>query len=359
MNTSPHINTLSAEQLEGFLQKSLPADEMQRVQRLLDDCELSREALEGYALVPGAFADVDALKKSIAKKSGMNSFSWTTAVLGVVGLAVVSLLFAIYYPATPPAVTVNNTIQHTDTITVSTTENILSPQGDHFVNPDAQVVPVVIPKKQSAPVDTEEDADIQTVKLLPVGDLKIVQDSVPLVPAKAEPSYNAQVGFILDLKVTEYDTYYRDAIEVKETPLPGIPAQFEDNDKMKGDDADGETVRKVPADQFLREGLLAFRDGRYGKCVSKMEVLLNHNPNDINALFYTAVSYVKLEMYSKAIPLLDKIIADENNVFDEEAEWYKALALDGNGDSVAAQTLFKKIADGRGFYAEQSRRKLR
>jgi tetratricopeptide (TPR) repeat protein len=191
--------------------------------------------------------------------------------------------------------------------------------------------------------------------------LKPIVDSVPVATSvAASEKYNASAGYIVDLKVTEFDKYYRSqTIEVKELKLGGTPAEFEDQDAGKKDAKDGEIVHSVPSDQFLREGLLAFRDARYGKCVSKMEVLLTHNPDDINALFYTAVSYVKLEMYSKAIPLLDKIIADPNNVFDEEAEWYKALALEGNGDTAAAQELFKKISTNGGFYSKQAASRLK
>lgn len=364
MNTSRHTQLLSAEQLEAFLENKLPPEEMKRVQHLLDDCELSREALEGYAMVPGAFADVEALKKSIRRKSNMTSLNWTTISLSVVFIAAISVVLAIFYGGETPVVTAaNDSVPPEQTVFIPKPANPLSPADDHFVNPEAKVVAVPVPVNEPV-VDTQSAVTEEHLFIEPIpvdAQKQLIVDSVPVVPKKTEIQYNAQVGFIVDLKVTEFDKYYATPIEVKELKLTGTPAKYETEDGLgdSKEEKDEDPVRLVPADQFLREGLVAFRSGQYGRCVSKMEVLLNHNPDDINALFYTAVSYVKLEMYSKAIPLLDKIILAENNVFDEEAEWYKALALEGNGDVAAAQVLFKKISYDGGFYSEQARRKLR
>ncbi|HTF02958.1 MAG TPA: hypothetical protein VK826_03000 [Bacteroidia bacterium] len=363
MDTSQHTHSLSAEQLEAFLQNKLPAEETKRVQSLLDDCELSREALEGYTLVPGAFADVDGLKKNIAAKSGMSSLVNLNSIL-VAGV-IVGVGLAVYLWPSDNKSEVADNVKQPDVnmqLTLTPQANSLSPAEDHFVNPEARVVAVTLPKAKPGRGDTQMvmNYESRVIEPIPVDDKEQpIVETKPVVPVKVEAGYNAQVGFIADLKVTEFDKYYATPIEVKEVPLTGVPAKYEDDNGMTVDYEQEETVRLVPADQFLREGLIAFRDGRYGKCVSKMEVLLEHNPNDINALFYTAVSYVRLEMYSKAVPLLDKIILDENNVFDEEAEWYKAVALEGNGDAGAAKELFQKIAGAGGFYADQAKKHLR
>lgn len=361
MNTS-QTSTLTAEQLEAFLEGKLSPDETKRVQHLLDDCELSKEALEGYSIVPGAFADVDVLKKSIAKQSGMNALSWSTIGLSVVAIGIVATLITVFYPTgDEPVVAEQEPPVQNYSISIPVPENTLSPDEDHFVNPEAVMVSVNIPKNTiTSTGDTITKVDFSAEVLQPIpldANKQPLVDTVPVVPKIVEQEqYNAQAGFIVNLKVTEFDKYYKtQTIEVRDLPLTGTPADREN--KEAGDPVEEETVRAVPADQFLREGLIAFRDARYGKCISKMEVLLDLNENDINALFYSAVSYVKLEMYSKAIPLLDKIIADPNNVFDEEALWYKALALEGNGDDAAAQIVFKQISDKGGFYAEQAKRK--
>jgi hypothetical protein len=365
MNTS-HTSTLTAEQLEAFLEGKLSPEETARVQHLLDDCELSKEALEGYTIVPGAFADVDALKKSIAKKSGMTSMNWSTIGLGIVAIAALSIFLTIFLGEDPkpdtPVVQTDVITSELDAPPAPAPANILIPAEDHFVNPEANTKQITMAKNTDETGDTTMTDSYSTEALLPIPvdqQPVLIADTTPVKTVVSEASYNAQVGFLLDLKITEFDKYYlTETIEVRELPLTGTSADKENKDDV-GDPTEVETIRSVPADQFLREGLIAFRDARYGKCISKMDVLLKNNPNDINALFYSAISYVKLEMYSKAIPLLDKIIADPNNVFDEEAEWYKAIALEGNGESAAAQTVFKSIADKGGFYSKQASAKLR
>ncbi len=365
MNTSHTSTALSAEQLEAFLQGKLSAEETKRVQHLLDDCELSKEALEGYALVPTAFADVEALKKSIAAKSGMTSLSWSTIGLSLVAIAALSVAVTVFLnqDPKPEPIAVNTENIVPDNSVAPAPTNILSPGEDHFVNPEAKLIALNVAESDKNPKGDVTSMPNQEFTVMPIpvdSNMQLIVNPVPVTVTKVEFTYNAQVGFIVDLKVTEFDKYYTtQTIEVKELKLGGVPAEFEGQDVIKFDEKDDPAVHSVPADQFLREGLVAFRDGRYGKCISKMEGLLTHNPDDINALFYTAVSYVKLEMYSKAIPLLDKIIADPNNVFDEEAEWYKALALEGNGDSAAADELFKKISDDGGFYSKQAAARLK
>jgi hypothetical protein len=364
MNTSRNT-LLSAEQLELFLQNKLSAEETQRVQHLLDDCELSREALEGYKLVPGAFADLDFIKKEIAAKSGMNSVlnAWT---IGLSLAAVCAIVIFVLFLSSGPS---SETKQLADNSSVQISlpmapENPLSPSDDHFVNPDAKTIAVNVPVRKKINQDSAITVNVVDTFIEPLAipseDAGLLK-SEPVVSKKTEVNYNAQVGFIVDLKVTNYDLYYKGEIAVRELPLTGTPAKYETEDGLgdSKEEKDDLPVRMVPADQFLREGLLAFREGRYGRCIGKMETLLEHNPEDINAMFYTAVSYVKLEMYSKAIPLLDKIILADNNVFDEEAEWYKALALEGNGDTEAAANLFIKIRDNGGFYAKQAESKLK
>jgi tetratricopeptide (TPR) repeat protein len=178
----------------------------------------------------------------------------------------------------------------------------------------------------------------------------------PVVPKNPEIGYNASIGYIMDLKVTEFEKYYRKMVEVDELEFTGVSAQF-DNFASEQEN-DGETVREVPAEQFLNEGLRAFHNGHYGKCIEKMEVLRKNNPSDLNAAFYMGVSYVKLEMYEKSIPFFDQVLNSPNNVFHEEANWYKALALIGNGNTEAAKKVLTEISQKDGFYKEKAAAKL-
>lgn len=361
MNTSLHNDHLSPKELSDLLSGKLDAKSDARVKKLLNDCELSKEALAGFTAVPAAAADLASLNKQIAAKSGMSQTPlWMSVATITIGAALVVGMGYALWPREPETLEVPlaYTVPPTASNELPPATVELTPKAEHFVNPEAAPKPkaTLSPGK---PVDTVAAPKSPEVKQDPIAVKEPEQLEVkPVVPKKPEAGYNASVGFIQDLKVTEFEKYYRKTIEVRELPLKGVPAQFEDEDKFKKE-GELETVRNVPAEQFLNDGLRAFHDGKYGRCIEKMEVLKKNNDKDLNATFYMGVSYVKLEMFGKAIRMFDEVLNASNNVFHEEAKWYKALALIGNGDDEAAKMLLTEIAAKDGFYKDKAVAKLK
>ncbi len=358
MKTSPHTDHLSPKELSDLINGKIDAKSNTRIHKLLEDCELSKEALAGFIAVPGAMKDISSLNKSISVKSGIiKTPIWMSVVTVVVGAGLVIGMGYALWPGEDKPVELNY-IPETPKVYVASTPDVdLTPAAEHFVNPEAK------PKSQAV---ISQGKIVDTTNVKPI-DSKTEQIAVtevekvevkPIVPSHPEVGYNASVGFIQDLKITEFEKYYRKTIEVREPILKGVPAQFEDETKQKAEGGN-ETVRNVPAEQFLNEGLFAFHDGRYGRCIEKMEVLKKFNDKDLNATFYMGVSYVKLEMFEKAIVMFDQILSNANNVFHEEANWYKALALIGNGNIEAAKILLNEIASKEGFYKEKAITKLK
>lgn len=360
MKSSLHTDHLSPKELSDLLSGKLDAKSNARVKKLLNDCELSKEALAGFTAVPEAMGDLSSLNNQIAKNAGIvKTPLWMSVVTIVIGAAlVVGMGYALWprenesqLAQIPYTIQTNLPVQSVQSV-------VLTPKAEHFVNPEAKTGSQA---KLSQGVVEKKDS----VKTNVVGQEPIVVKEAekiiekPIVPKNPEAGYNASIGFIFDLKITEFEKYYRKTIEVREPVLRGVPAQFEDGEKLKADGNDKETIRDVPAEQFLNDGLRAFHDGKYGRCIEKMEILKKNNPKDLNASFYMGVSYVKLEMFEKAILMFDEIINSSNNIFHEEAKWYKALALIGNGDDEAAKVLLSEIAAKDGFYKEKAVEKLK
>lgn len=361
MKTSPHTDHLSPKELSDLLSGKLDAKSNARVKKLLNDCELSKEALAGFTAVPAAAADLASLNKQIAVKSGMvKTPMWMSVVTVVIGVSLVAGMTYALWPREPETlqIPIAYTLPPVTSNDIVPAAVELSPKAEHFVNPEAKPQPKAV-LSQGKPADTTVAVKSPEAKQDPIEvktpDLVEVK---PVVPKNPEAGYNASVGFIQDLKVTEFEKYYRKTIEVRELPLKGVPAQYENEDKFKKE-SELETVRNVPAEQFLNDGLRAFHDGKYGRCIEKMEVLKKNNEKDLNAAFYMGVSYVKLEMFEKAIKMFDEVLNASNNVFHEEAKWYKALALIGNGDDAAAKVLLTEIAAKDGFYKEKAAAKLK
>jgi tetratricopeptide (TPR) repeat protein len=109
----------------------------------------------------------------------------------------------------------------------------------------------------------------------------------------------------------------------------------------------------------LKDALIAFNKQDYTKSISLFSILLELNKKDVNAWFYSALCFYHNNNNAKAIVFLDKVLENENNVFDQEAEWYKAQALIKTNDKEAALELLLKINSRRGFYADKAGDKLK
>jgi hypothetical protein len=367
-DTHSHIVTpLSAALLHDYVHNRLGSEERQRVERLLGNDELAATAAAGFAAFPDALADVTALQAEIAARSGMSggsaaaSKSWLNWLAGGAGVAAVVVAAIAFWPATEKP-------QNTQPVAVAKPEAakpapapqeiVFNPATDHFVNPKAEPV---VAKPEPAQPTINTLPEVQGIPLPPEVQPPappVIQPAPQTAPAEEkmrEPVYNFPIRYILDLKITDYDRLYNRPLKTQKLRMTGTPADQEKENTDGGREVD----YVIMAYQVLREALDAFRTQRYGRCISKFETLLKNSPDDVNARFYMAVSYIKLEMHSKAIPLLDAVIAAENNAFREEAEWYKALALIGSGDVEQAETLLKKIATSNTFYSKQAAEKLK
>lgn len=362
MKSSLHTSGfLSQQQLEAYLNGTLDPSARSKVDQLLQDCELSKEAVAGYSAIPAAISDIAGLKKQIAAKSGMGvSKIWLNVLAGTAVAAIITAT-AIFLNSSGDKKTAEIPKNNLPVLPAPPASSepvmVLTPQSEHFVNPDAKPEPV---NYKTAAAKKDSASQVKPIAVSPqpieVSDPPLI-DVKPVVPAHPETGYNASIGYILDLKITEYEKYKDQHVTVAVPQLKGLSAQYESYDVDAGEYKE-DTVRKIPAERYLRDGLKAFRDARYGRCIEKMEVLRKSNDKDLNAAFYMGVSYVKLEMFGKAIPLLDQILNATNNVFHEEARWYKAQALLGNGEKEAAKQLLTEIAAKEGFYQQKAKEML-
>ncbi|MFN8715123.1 MAG: hypothetical protein ACK5Z2_19900 [Bacteroidota bacterium] len=363
---SHNVTPLSAQLLQDYVQNKLSASDRMRVKRLLSESELAATAAAGFAAVPDAFQDIASLQAEIAARSGMSggsapaSKSWMNWLAGGAGVAAVVVAAWAFWPKEEKVIAESKTLPQvqpqTEIPTIAAEETALSPVTDHFVNPKSKPVTVQPNLKTTEPVVQTNDVPLQPVVQPEKPVVTVVPPAEPAEVKPKEPDYNFPIVYILDLKITDYNRIYNKPLKSRKLTLTGTPASQEE--RNSGSQAEEEIVT-LTADQLLRDGLKAFRAGRYGRCISKFEELLKNTPDDINAKFYIAVSYVKLEMHSKAIPLLDAVIESENNAFREEAEWYKALALIGSGDTDEAKDLLKKISGDNTFYSKQAAEKLK
>ena len=137
---------------------------------------------------------------------------------------------------------------------------------------------------------------------------------------------NAPVIYILDFKITDYQNLYF---------TNGVPVVLEN---------------KLSAGQVLHSALKDFSAQQFRNSFQNFQLLADKNPNDVNAQFYAGYCAYWILNYQYALNSFDKVLASENNVFKQEAAWFKAATLYAMQKNEEAKKLLQEIIDRNGFY---------
>ena len=106
----------------------------------------------------------------------------------------------------------------------------------------------------------------------------------------------------------------------------GVPAKYESREDMSKKAAYNTiNVKEVSYDNFLAGALNDYKEKKYSSALNKLQLILSDHPDDVNALFYTALSFEETKEYSRALTYLNKLDALPNKTFDQESQWHRAL----------------------------------
>ncbi|MFI5141239.1 MAG: tol-pal system YbgF family protein, partial [Bacteroidia bacterium] len=137
---------------------------------------------------------------------------------------------------------------------------------------------------------------------------------------------NAPSIYLYDLKVTEYQKLYY------------FP------------DAYMFTADNVAAPILINLAMKNFYNQRFDSTINQLKPLLAINKDDPNALFYMGAAYFYKKNYVQALIMLNHVADLPNNVFKQDAYWYKALCFIDLNKTAEAKTLLQHIVDAQGFY---------
>jgi tetratricopeptide (TPR) repeat protein len=158
-----------------------------------------------------------------------------------------------------------------------------------------------------------------------------------------------KVIYVEDLKVLahpEWNTGDRFAFELNRSIHPRYA-----NKNQPAGEAFYSDVDTIYYDNLLRAALQAFNKGECALVSEQLEVIRSKYPDDPNARFYMAMCLERMNRYSEALMIFEKMMEEENNVFREEAEWHTALNLAYLNEFNKAVIVFRRIASRDGFYA--------
>ncbi len=312
---------------------------------------LSSVATETFGI---SQADLDKMVKRIDRATPMSGATSAVFTSLLCGLLIGASIFFIFFGKsqnhapvpqhfddghTTAQHSLNNTVdQHDTTFTLSQAE--AKPYRQEHFTSTQDMVPAV--------PATEMPETIQA-KAVPFGEpMNIPEEELTL---KFVP--NAPVVFIHHLKVTNYRLYYFRNEQKIDLPAPsGVAAQYENGYDMNALTQGHEHV--YYAHQQVRDAMLQFSKSHYADCIHLLDDLLTLNPNDVNASFYSGMSYYYLLNDTKAIEHFDRVLDSDNNVFHQEAAFYKAECLLRLKQTTEAATLLRRIEKEKGFYSARA-----
>ena len=105
---------------------------------------------------------------------------------------------------------------------------------------------------------------------------------------------------------------------------------------------------------YYNEGIEAYRQKDYQKSSDYLRRAAQATPDNLNAHYYAAASFLEINQPSAAIYHLDRILAVPGNSLYEDAEWYKAMALMKLNDEKKAKKLLETIKKRGGKYTAKA-----
>ncbi len=162
------------------------------------------------------------------------------------------------------------------------------------------------------------------------------------------------------LKMIDYSNIYNSEIKIdKFVEEGGLNADYEKKSETKDVSVPEQITEYISYSDFLEESMTLFDKGRFEDAIRNFSIINREFPEELNAKYYSGLAYYELENYEQAIINLDYVIDYPVNVFNEDANWYKAHTLLNLNRTGEAKLLLQKIADENGSYSRKAKRKLR
>jgi len=307
----------------------------------LKDSFLS-DAIDGFSENPEALS---ALKRMDKKRSG-RSKTWVNISFGL--FLVIGFLYY-FSPASKSPTPAKKATAFKTHLTQLSHETLKTLEK---INPKDEIVPRLL-QSDFKVKDKQSNFQIQENPAFPSEEL--VQ--LPIQPkgkvdrAQIQRRRNfAMETYIQDLKVLDY-RYYRTKVKSdRSTLLTGTPAALETSQS----DMSTKELLEISYINYLTSTLSDFNQGEYKVALRGFDEILKSYPDDVNALFYSALCLYNLQQFSlceQRLSLIDLVRFDN---FDEEQKWYLLLCYRSQGKTEAFTSLRKEIIQENGFYATKA-----
>lgn len=104
----------------------------------------------------------------------------------------------------------------------------------------------------------------------------------------------------------------------------------------------------------LSIGFEQYNNADFERALATFQQVLDRDNNNLPALFYKGASYQKLQEFSYAVMVYSEVIEHRDNIFYEQAEWYKGICLLQLGEKEKVIFLMEAIISRDGFYKNKA-----
>ncbi len=173
------------------------------------------------------------------------------------------------------------------------------------------------------------------------------------IPAPITRRVNlAKETYIQDFKVVDY-RYYRSrpTLNPNIEALTGTPANSEISTNTA---KESDNIIEIAYVSFLSKSLKYFGQNKFKDALNQFELILETYPDDVNALFYTALCHYNLNQFNLCEKRLIELKNSKFTNFDEEQEWYLLLTYYSLHKDQQYLELKKQIVEAGGFYSKQA-----
>ncbi len=169
------------------------------------------------------------------------------------------------------------------------------------------------------------------------------------------------------LTISGHKVYdYREEYEADQTKnkannyvTESVSAGFESKEeKVLANKELEETTVEITYKDALENAIKLYKNKKYQRALQEFDIILIKHPEDVNAQFYSGLSYYYQQKNNLAINKFDQVLINRQTEFNEETRWFKALALINSNNIDKAKQLLKSIFDSNGFYKDKAEAKL-
>ncbi len=107
-------------------------------------------------------------------------------------------------------------------------------------------------------------------------------------------------------------------------------------------------------DALMVNAMLKYENREFESALALFEKVRETDPDNVASMFYGGIAYMETGEFEKALQSLEEVIEHGNNLFVENAEWYKGLCYMRLEKTVEAKEHFIRIRDEEGYYSSQA-----